>query len=94
MRIVKDAIAGTLESSDAMVRVSPGGDLDVSITSSVEAQFGDAIKDLVDATLADLGVAEGKVIVEDKGALDCTLKARVTAAVSRGSEESVDWSTL
>lgn len=94
MRIEKDAVAGTLESSDLMVKVSPHSTLDISISSTVMAQFGDQIRAVVTATLAELGVEQGSVIVEDKGALDCTIRARVQGAISRASDGSIDWSVL
>lgn len=94
MRIVNDSLAGTLESSDAVVRVSPHESLDVSIVSTVEAQFGAQIRAVVDDTLSLLGVTAGRIVVEDKGALDCTLRARVQAAVLRASDDEIDWSRL
>lgn len=99
MRITADAIAGTLESSDLQVRVSPSerDTIEVAVTSSVAAQFGEAIRAVVDETLANLGLTAGVVILEDKGALDCTIRARVQAAVLRGAgqaEQTPEWSTL
>jgi citrate lyase subunit gamma (acyl carrier protein) len=94
MIIVKDAIAGTLESSDVLVRVSPHPSLEVTINSAVAAQYGDAIEATVADTLQRLEVTAGLIEVDDKGALDCTLRARVEAAVARASEASIDWSTL
>lgn len=94
MRIEKDAIAGTLESSDVMVRVSPHEELQVSVTSAVEAQYGAAIRDLVAETLQKLGVTSGQIIIDDKGALDCTLRARLTAAVARAGDGTIDWGRL
>jgi citrate lyase subunit gamma (acyl carrier protein) len=100
MDIVTNALAGTLESSDALVRVAPHEEdrLEVDITSDVMRQFGRQIRRVVEETLGRLGVARGRVVVEDKGALDCVLKARVQAAVLRGAglpEPSViDWRDL
>lgn len=96
MKIVKDAMAGTLESSDVLVKVSPSdGPLEVVVKSEVERQFGDQIRRVVADTLARLAISEGLVIVEDKGALDCTIRARLQAAVLRGGAiESPDWSVL
>lgn len=94
MRIENDAIAGTLESSDAQVRVTPHQDLDVVVNSSVEAQFGDAIRALVAETLAELGVTAGRIQIDDKGALDCTLRARLIGAITRSGDNSIDWGTL
>lgn len=102
MRIVQAAVAGTLESSDVMVRVSPAPPeqerehVDVVVTSSVMAQYGDAITAVVHDTLDRLGLRAGQVVVEDKGALDCTLRARVQAACLRGSgsPDDIDWGAL
>ncbi|MDR1238396.1 MAG: citrate lyase acyl carrier protein [Propionibacteriaceae bacterium] len=92
MDITVDAMAGTLESGDAMVRVSPQARLRVDITSSVMAQYGSAIRDVVDQTLSQFEVSSGHITVEDKGALDCTLRARIEAALTRGSGQDLDWS--
>ena len=83
MVVEKSAMAGTLESSDAMVTVEPAEGLEVSIESSVLNQYGRQIKATVLETLERLDVKDAKVIVVDKGALDCTLRARVECAVFR-----------
>lgn len=95
MEIQKSAMAGTMESSDAMVMVEPGTDgIELSLSSSVMNQYGRQIKKTVLETLERLGVENGKVTVVDKGALDCTLKARVECAVFRScgnSESGIPW---
>jgi len=95
MEILKTAMAGTLESSDAMVTVEPGTDgLELAISSSVMNQYGRQIKATVLDTLERLDVKSAKVTVVDKGALDCTLKARVECAVFRScdkSESGIPW---
>lgn len=89
MEIKKAAMAGTLESSDAQVTVEPGGGtLELSIESSVIHQFGSQIRKVVLETLDRLEVKSGKVTVVDKGALDCTLKARVECAVYRSNDQT------
>ena len=40
MQITKDAIAGTLESSDAQIRIAPHSSLEIELNSSVGKQFG------------------------------------------------------
>ena len=96
MKIVKDAMAGTLESSDVLVKVAPSeGGLEVVVTSEVERQFGAQIRRVVAETLGRFALSQGVVIVEDKGALDCTIRARLQAALLRGGEvEGLDWSVL
>ena len=89
MEILKAAMAGTLESSDALVTVEPGeGGIELSLQSSVMNQYGRQIKATVLETLQRLDVADAKVTVVDKGALDCTLKARVECAVFRSCGQS------
>ena len=95
MKLTKPAVAGTLESSDAQVTVEPGPEgIQLSIQSSVLNQYGKQIKATVLETLERLEVTAAKVTVVDKGALDCTLKARVECAVFRScdqSEEHIPW---
>ena len=94
MEVKKAAMAGTLESSDAQVTVEPGnGKIELSIESSVIHQFGKQIKATILETLNRLDVTDAKVTVVDKGALDCTLKARVECAVYRSNDitENLPW---
>lgn len=94
MEVKKAAMAGTLESSDAQITVEPGnGTIELSIESSVIHQFGKQIKKTVLETLDRLEVDSAKVTVVDKGALDCTLKARVECAVYRSNDitENLPW---
>lgn len=88
MEIKKTAIAGTLESSDAQITVVPSDSLSINIESSVMNQYGRQIKAAVLETLKELDVKEGDVTVIDKGALECTLKARIECAVYRSSDAS------
>ena len=88
MEILKSAAAGTLESSDCMVTVEPGEGISLDLSSSVMNQYGRQIKAAVLETLERLGVQNANVTVVDKGALECTLKARVECAVFRSSDAS------
>ena len=95
MEILKAAMAGTLESSDAQVMVEPADEgIELTLESSVMNQYGRQIKATVLETLERLGVANARVSVVDKGALDCTIKARVECAVFRScgaSEANIPW---
>ena len=95
MEIKKSAVAGTLESSDAMVTVEPneGQGIEFELNSSVIHQYGHSIRKTVLQTLENLGVSDVKISVVDKGALDCTIKARVEGAVFRAAEqkENLPW---
>ena len=90
---IKNAVAGTLESGDILVQIGPAkpGDtgLAVDLESSVAAQFGKQIKELIAGTLKELGIENAVVKATDKGALDCTIRARVTAAAVRSTGKDV-----
>jgi citrate lyase subunit gamma (acyl carrier protein) len=97
MLINQRSYAGTLESSDLLVEVLPSESesLEIEITSSVEKQFSALIRKVVTETLAELNVTVATVVVNDKGALDCVIRARVQAAVMRASQShEIDWSVL
>ncbi|PGH22698.1 citrate lyase acyl carrier protein [Fusobacterium polymorphum] len=87
MEIKKIALAGTLESSDVQVTVKPS-DKGVNLSLESSNQYGQQIKDKVLETLDRLEVKNIKINVIDKGALDCTIKARVECAVLRACEVS------
>ncbi len=87
MQIKRAATAGTLESSDIFVTVKPGTGLDVAIDSVVKRQFGRAIELSVREVCGALGVTDAQIHVNDRGALDCTVRARVEAAILRAGEE-------
>jgi citrate lyase subunit gamma (acyl carrier protein) len=97
MKIIREAVAGTLESSDLLVKVSPGqpGRLDIHVRSEVMRQFGARIREVAEQTLAALEVDAGDIAIDDKGALDCAVRARLQAAVLRGAQAaSPDWEAL
>jgi citrate lyase subunit gamma (acyl carrier protein) len=97
MKIIKEAIAGTLESSDLLVKVAPSADatLEIIIKSEVIKQFGVQIRRVVDETLAKLDVTAGSFLIEDKGALDCAIRARVQTAILRAAGcDELDWRKL
>lgn len=88
--IKQSACAGTLESSDIFVEIEPaptGSGIDLTVNSVVYAQFGEEIERVVLQTLENLGVNDAKVNVNDRGAVDCTIRARVETAVCRGKGE-------
>lgn len=81
-------IAGTLESSDITISLEPneGKGIEIQLKSTVERQFGNQIRKVIKERLEELGVSDVLVRANDKGALDCTIKARVTAAVGRATQ--------
>ena len=98
MKIIKNSIVGTLESSDIQIVIVPKDEvgIEIKLKSSVEKQFGKQIKKVIKETLESLGIDTAVVIATDKGALDCTIKARVQCAAYRamGSTEKFDWEVI
>ncbi|MBR9786624.1 MAG: citrate lyase acyl carrier protein [Vibrionaceae bacterium] len=97
MKIIQPAFAGTLESSDLQVRIAPNpeGVIDIALDSSVQKPFGGAIERLVREVLSSMGVESAQLEIEDKGALDCVIKARVQAAIMRAAEsKQIEWGAL
>ena len=91
MEIKRPAIAGTLESSDCQVMIEEGdGKVEFSLESSVINQYGNQIRKVALETLDNLGVNNAKVTMIDKVALDCTIKARIEAAVYRSVLQTED----
>ena len=89
MKIVKNAVAGTLESSDAYVQVEPNETgIEIVLESVVLTQFGDDIKASVMEVLTENEVTNAKVSVNDRGAIDCTIRARVETALKRAQGDN------
>lgn len=94
IEIKKPAMAGTLESSDCQVTVEEGeGTIEFSLHSTVINQYGNQIRKVAYDTLKNLDVKNVKLAIVDKGALDCTIRARIEAAVYRSAEqtENLPW---
>lgn len=88
MEIRRPGMAGTLESGDCQVIVEAGeGTIDLTLESVVMNQFGNQIRKVTLETLKRLGVDNVKITIIDKGALDCTLKARIEGALYRSQEQ-------
>lgn len=86
MKIVKNASAGTMESSDVYVEIEPADGIALELESVVAQQFGDSIRAVVCEVLREQGVTDAKVRIVDRGALECVIRARVETAVGRGKE--------
>ena len=86
--ILYSASAGTLESSDVYVEIAPAENgIEIDLNSVVQAQFGDDILAVVREVLDEFGVDKAKLTIQDRGALDCVIRARVETAVIRGKGE-------
>jgi citrate lyase subunit gamma (acyl carrier protein) len=86
--ILRSASAGTLESSDVYVEIAPADSgIEIDLNSVVQAQFGVDILAVVREVLAECGVDKAKLTIQDRGALDCVIRARVETAIIRGKGE-------
>ena len=86
--IIQPAAAGTLESSDVFVEIAPAeSGIHIDLDSVVQAQFGEEILSVIREVLAETGVENAHLTVQDRGALDCVIRARVETAVMRGKGE-------
>lgn len=88
MDIVKNAVAGTMESSDVYVEIEPAEKLNIQLESVVKQQFGEQILSAVCQVLEENNVEKANVRVVDRGALECVIRARVETAVLRGKGEA------
>lgn len=88
MKLITTGNAGTMESNDIMITVEPSdaGGVQVDLTSSVYQQFGKQIIAVIKETTAEYGVKNAVITAVDKGALDCTVWARVATALTRAAE--------
>ena len=88
MIITQTAAAGTLESSDITVTVLPESDgVKIDLESSVYQQYGESILKTIREVVESLGVTAAKIVAFDRGALDCTIRARVETALLRAAEK-------
>ena len=84
MKILKNAVAGTLESSDLFIQIEPDDkELTLEIDSVVANQHLDSIREAVVDTLNEFEISTGKIYIKDKGALDCVIRARMETALKR-----------
>lgn len=88
---IQNSHAGTFESGDILIQLFPPekSGIEIDLESSVARQFGEQIKKVISETLNECGIEDVRVKAVDKGALDCTIKARVTAAAVRATGKDV-----
>lgn len=94
MKLIKTSTAGTMESNDIMITLEPReeGGISIELTSNVMQQFGRQIKSVISETLNKHGIENASVIAVDKGALDCTIRARCDTAIFRAAQsDAYEW---
>lgn len=84
MEIKTKAVAGTLESNDIFVQVEPNDKgIELILDSIVMSQFGDDIENTVREVLNEFNVKNIKIQLNDRGAVECVIRARVETALKR-----------
>lgn len=79
MEFTENAVrAGSDAKHDLMVQLELGGD-----AREVEKKFGEAIQEDVEQVLDEFGIRGVKIQIDDLGAWDFAIKARVRTAVKR-----------
>ena len=97
MEIKETASAGTIEKCDCLVTVSKGdGDIKINLSSKVLYQYGDSIKNTILQTLKKLHINDITVDVEDMGAFEYVIVARLEAAIYRSQKQmdQIPWGDL
>ena len=83
---LKPSQAGTLESNDIVITVGPrdeGAGMVVELQSLVLVQYGEQIRKVIEDTVRAQGIADIYIKAVDRGALDCTVRARTLTALLR-----------
>ena len=83
MKIERKGQAGTMQSSDLMVIVEPADGLVIEIESTVKKQFEHLIRAKLEEVLAKHGAEDARISVNDRGALDYAIEARLETALRR-----------
>ena len=86
MSETKETFIGRSEQkSDLYIRMArtAGAGLDLRMKSSVQSMFGQGIRRTLEEALGTLGVTEGTVEVDDRGALEYVIQARIEAGARR-----------
>lgn len=82
----RQARAGSLESSDLLVVVEErkaGAGLEIVLSSIVEKQYGDKILQIARETAEEMKLTDALLMIQDRGALDYAIRARIETAVER-----------
>ncbi|OYT58069.1 citrate lyase subunit gamma [Euryarchaeota archaeon ex4484_178] len=78
--------AGTREKGDVFVTIEDIDERRIIVKSKLERLYGDAIRATVEELTRELNA---KIVVEDFGALDWVLRARLEAAIRKYRGEGI-----
>ncbi len=88
MKIKRECFAGTDNKEDAYVTVRPteGGNI-IEVDSPCKLLFGKAIEEAANELLREKKIENCNIHIYDNNALDYTVRARIEAALMRGSKD-------
>ena len=84
--ILREASAGLRAKGDVLVRLLPApaeSGIQLEIESKVMSMFGDQIRATVLETVESYGLTDIIVALQDQGALDYVIRARLQTAIER-----------
>ena len=81
--LLKTASAGTLESSDCLVTASPAEKLKLEYKGANSEIFAERTMQLVESIVKNHGLNGAGISIQDQGALEITIKARLETALMR-----------
>lgn len=92
-KIGKAGNQGAGVKSDCYVEfeITPNGGIIVEINSKVKALYGNAIKKLAQNVISHFGINNARVLINDTGAVDFVLAARIEAAIKSIYETKKDF---
>lgn len=79
----KIGVAGSFDSNDCLVTIKEASSLTINIESIVKDYFYEQILACVENALKEANAKNVSVEIQDKGALDFTIRARVLTAYKR-----------
>ena len=90
MKIKRAAQAGSVESGDILIIISPGDEdtgIGIILESPVKALYGDKIETEIRSVLSNYNVKNANILATDRGALNFTVISRTETAIKRAIEE-------
>ena len=84
--LLHTASAGTLESSDCLVTVSPSEKLGLEYKGANSTVFAERTLCLVESVAKEYGIKGATISIQDQGALEITIRARIETALERAGK--------
>ncbi|NLX85440.1 MAG: citrate lyase acyl carrier protein [Synergistaceae bacterium] len=84
--LLHTASAGTLESSDCLVTVSPAEKLALEYKGANSTVFAERTMRLVESVTKGYALTGAEISIQDQGALEITIRARLETALERAGK--------